>query len=1159
MGKNLLTSVSLDDKYLVDRGKIFISGKQALVRLPLAQSQIDQKNGLNTAGFISGYRGSPLGGYDIELWKARKVLERHNIIFSPGLNEDLAATAVWGTQQVGFFPGRKFDGVFAIWYGKGPGVDRSGDPLKHLNLQGTDPHGGILIVFGDDHPGKSSSTAHQSDASLAAHGIPVLYPATLAEIIEFGLAAFALSRFAGLAVGLKIVNETADASATIFLNVNAISFRFPENLPSPSGGVHIRKEFLAVQEQDTRLVRYKIPRALAFARVNQLDKLVFGSTRPTFVIVTSGKAYLDVLGALDLLGIGTGEAIRLGLAVYKVAMVYPLEPEAFKKAVTNAREILFVEEKRPLMELQAARILFNLPDRPLVSGKIDSKGVELLPADIQLDPLIVATAIATCLARTMPDYELYVPKARERRALIERRIRHNNAAAATAVRIPTFCAGCPHSSSTRVPDNSFGLTGIGCHSMTVFLPERNPLPVTHMGGEGATWIGIAPFTSTRHVFQNLGDGTYNHSGSLAIRAAVQAGINITYKILLNDAVAMTGGQRVEGNLTAERIAQQMLAEGVKRIVIVSEHPKRLQRAHDLAQAVSIRHRDELDSIQRELREIPGTTVLIYDQTCAAEKRRRKKRGEIVASSVHVYINDLVCEGCGDCSAQSSCVAIQPLETELGRKRTIDQSSCNEDLSCLKGFCPSFVTIEHARVKKSDDASVSVLRSFLPDPITPRVERFTIMIAGIGGTGVTTVSNVLAMAAHLEGHGATTYDMTGLSQKGGAVFSHVRFYRETATLAPVKLGPEEADLLLCCDLLACNQKDAIETVSAGRTAVVINEDLSPTSEFQRNPDLQLSAAQLAANIDQKLDGRPLFRIAATSTAKRLLGDSIAANVMMLGFAWQFGLIPLCREAIEKAIELNGIAVNLNLRAFALGRRTAINFSVLNAPNCAVDDNSLHSSKWDDFVEHRVHDLTEYQDLQYACKYQKIVQIARDAERQLGNGSEEFSWAVARTAYKVMAYKDEYEVARLYTDGRFRSALQKDFEDGYKLRFHFSPPLIARRDPKTGRAKKISLGPGALRLLKLLARFKMLRGTPFDIFGLTSERRHERRLRDDCLELLRDLSARLSSSTYDTAVRLATAPLRIRGFGVIKHQNAAIVFAEIERDRALLVEMKGGVET
>jgi indolepyruvate ferredoxin oxidoreductase len=1139
--------VSLQDKYLLDRGRVFLSGRQALVRLPIQQRQLDRARGLNTAGFISGYRGSPLGSYDSELWKARRLLEQHDIRFQPGLNEDLAATAVWGTQQIGFVPGRTVDGVFAIWYGKGPGVDRSGDPFKHANLQGTEPHGGVLLVFGDDHAGKSSSTAHQSDLALAAHDIPILYPASVAEILELGLAGIALSRYSGLLVGLKIVNETADATAVVTLDDNPRRYVEPE-LAEPAGGVHIRKELLALLEQDARLARYKVPRAQQFARANRLDRVAFGAEHARFLLVTAGKAYADTREALDLLGVDEADARRIGIAVYKPAMIHPLEPEALRAAATAAHEIFFVEEKRAHMERQAASVLFNSSHRCRLSGKTDPHGAPLLPADVPLDPLIVAHALATRLREAIPDIVQLLPHFRARADIVRERV-NRTLDAGSAVRRPAFCAGCPHSISTAVPEGSIGMTGIGCHGMAMFMPDRNPLPLTHMGGEGATWLGIAPFTTTKHVFQNLGDGTYNHSGSMAIRAAVQAKARLTYKILYNDAVAMTGGQPVEGGLTVGRIARQVLAEGVASVVVVSDQPERFRKSRELPAGVRALHRDELDGVQRELREAAGVTVLIYDQTCAAEKRRRRKRGQYPDPAERIFINHEVCEGCGDCSVQSNCLAIQPLETELGRKRVIDQSACNKDFSCTKGFCPSFVTVRGGRLRRSAGAWPSAVIESLPEAEVPALQRnFDMLITGVGGTGIVTLSAIVGMAAHLEERGANLYDMTGLSQKGGAVFSHVRLSAAPDAGISAKIAPCAADLVLACDAVAATHKEAIQTINASHTVVIVNDDVSATADFHQRPDVALSVEPLRVVLARASDGRVPQSLPATQLAMAFLGDAIATNMILLGYAWQKGCLPLSRASIERAIELNAVAVELNLRAFSLGRAAAATSAdallALIVQERPSEDTP--TADLDSFVARRAADLRAYQNSEYADTYIDLVRRARTSEARLkGAAATRYAGSVARSAFKLMAYKDEYEVARLYADGRFEAALQRQFEGGYRLQFHLAPPLLALEDRRTGRPRKITLGAWMLPVFRGLARLKFLRETPLDIFGYSSERRMERQLRDQYVALIKARCSQLSAENYETSISLAAAPLQVRGFGVVKAAAAHALLAQMKQ--------------
>lgn len=1117
------TEISLDDKYRLDGARALLGGRQALVRLPILQRALDRRAGLNTAGFISGYRGSPLGGYDMELWKAAAALKANDIVFEPGLNEDLALSSLAGTQQLDFIPGAKVSGVFGIWYGKGPGVDRSGDAIKHANLQGTAASGGILLIFGDDHAGKSSTTAHQSDLTLASWEVPVLYPSSVAELVQMGLAGIAMSRYSGLVVALKVVNETAEATAVVDLD-RLPDFEKPE-LPMPEGGVHIRLEMHAVQQRDVRLVRHKLPRAQAFARANGLDRIVFGSPTARFVIATAGKAYADTIAALRILGIDEPLANTLGIAVYKIGLLFPLEPSALSEATANAVEVLFVEEKRPHAELQAKILFYNQSRQPRVSGKTTPDGTPLLPPDLSLDATAVAAAIGARLHASLADLEVRAPAVARSIDEIRKQPARPLPIAKNILRRPEFCPGCPHNTSTRVPKGSFGATGIGCHSMVIFHPERKPVPMLQMGAEGANWIGIAPFTTTEHIFQNLGDGTYSHSGSLAIRAAVQAGVNITYKILFNDAVAMTGGQPVEGHLTVSRIVRQVLAEGVSRVVVVSEQPERFATLEPLPKETELRHRDDLDQVQEALRRERGVTVLIYDQTCAAEKRRRRKLDRYPDPDRRLFINELVCEGCGDCSTQSNCVAIQPLESELGRKRKIDQSACNKDFSCVKGFCPSFVSIEGGRPRRSASIDVSAAAD-LPQPsIPPIADGFDMVIAGVGGTGVVTVGALLGMAARIEGLGAHLFDMTGLSQKGGQVFGHVRLRANVDSIVPARVGAGQAHLVLACDLIAGVQAEVLDTLAAGRTLVIGNSDMSATAEFQSQRDLVVPQATLVDRIRDKI-GREPELIAAASLSKELLGDAIAANVLMLGYAWQRGAIPLSLRSIEQAIELNGTAVRANLKAFAAGRLAAVReTSVASEAPMTLDG----------FVEKRTLDLNRYWNEKYALRYEQVVSAARRAAEPLADG-EAFAWAVARGAYKLMAYKDEYEVARLYSDGRFRAALAREFEDVRTLKFHLSPPLLSRMDSHTGRPKKISLGAWMLPAFGMLSRMRMLRETVLDPFGWSAERKLERTLRDAYLSAMHRQCVSLCADHLAAATSLALAPLDVRGFGPVKQPAA-----------------------
>lgn len=1120
--------IALDDKYRLVEGRALMSGRQALVRLPILQRQADRRRGLRTAGYISGYRGSPLGGYDVELWRAVGILEANDIIFSPGVNEDLALTAVAGTQQLEFVPGRKVDGVFGFWYGKGPGIDRSGDAIKHANLAGVSPAGGVVLLFGDDHAGKSSTTAHQSDLTLASWGVPVLYPSSVAEVIELGLAAVAMSRFSGLLVGLKLVNETADGSAVVDLAAPP-EFAAP-NLTEPAGGIHIRQEMLAVQQQDARLVRHKLPRAAAFARANRLDRIVFGAAAPRFLIATAGKALGDVLSAMEALGIDEKSADRLGIGVYRIALVFPLDASGLEEAAGAAEEIFFVEEKRPQTELQAKALFFNSAIRPRISGKTAPDGAALLPADVPLTGYVVAVALADRLRATLPQVDELLPSPAPAAERISDRLARAAASRPSVVRRPAFCPGCPHNLSTKVPEGAIGATGIGCHGMAAFHADRHPIPMMQMGAEGANWIGLSRFVATPHIFQNLGDGTYNHSGSLAVRAAVQAGTNITFKVLFNDAVAMTGGQPVEGRLTVARIAQQVIAEGVKRVIVVAEDPRRF-KSEILPTGTELKHRDELMAVQESLRAESGVSVLIYDQVCAAEKRRRRKTRAFLDPDRRVFINALVCEGCGDCSAESNCLAIQPLESELGTKRKIDQSACNKDVSCVKGFCPSFVTVEGARLRGA--ARAQPTDNNVQAPVLPVIaDRFDLLITGIGGTGVVTVSAILGMAARIDGLGASLYDMTGLSQKGGAVFSHVRFHRLPGTVPAAKVGPCQAAVVIACDLVAAMHPECFETIS-DQTRVFANTDLTETADFQVSGQTTTGPGSLAAKLT-KASRQELRTVSATRLAERLFGDSVAANMLMLGYAWQLGGIPLKLAAIETAIRLNGKAIEMNLAAFAAGRQAAVSGQLTPVSHTTLQE----------FVEGRTADLARYWNTKYAERYSALVREAQKAAAALDRG-DEFVWAIARSAYKLMAYKDEYEVARLYSDGRFREALSREFASVRAIKVHLSPPLLASTDARTGRPRKMTFGAWIMPVFALLARLRYLRESPFDLFARSPERRLERALRDAYLSVVGRLANTVTERNLGECIEIARGPLDVRGYGPVKARTAQALLDRLLR--------------
>lgn len=1133
-------AVTLDDKYTLKSGRVFISGVQALVRLPLLQKERDESEGLNTAGYISGYRGSPIGGYDHVLWQERERLQSQNIRFEAGMNEDMAATAAWGTQQLHVDENALYDGVFSIWYGKGPGVDRSCDVLKHANLGGTSPKGGVLAIFGDDHPGKSSSVAHQSEQAMASVHMPVLYPATLQDYIDFGLYGWAMSRYSGCWTGFKCVNETIENTASVDFDPDRVRVVIPEDIAAPPQGVHFQAQLapgIGPQQEEVLMMRHKLPMVQAFVRANGLDKVVIKAPERRLGIVAAGKSYLDVMQALQLLGIDAERAQQLGISVYKVAMIWPLEPEGIKAFAGGHEELLFVEEKQAFMEDQAAKLLYNLPpaQRPRITGKTDGEGTALLPADVQLDPIAVAqTIVQRAQALGIADDALAAMASE-----LTLRKQRCPVPANNLLRMPYFCSGCPHNRSTRIPAGSKALSGIGCHAMAGYIVPQTARP-THMGGEGGNWIGMAPFTKTQHVFQNLGDGTYSHSGLMALRAAVLAKTNITFKILFNDAVAMTGGQPVEGQLTVPAITQQVASQGVKRIAVVTDESDKYPASYGFAEGVKIYHRDDLDLVQREFRDIEGVTVIVNDQTCAAEKRRRRKQGKFPDPAKRAFINSLVCEGCGDCSQQSNCVSIQPKETELGRKRQIDQSSCNKDYSCVEGFCPSFVTVHGGELRKPEAADLpDALFAELPLPPQPAIDgSYGIMIAGIGGTGVVTIGAVLGMAGHLEDKGVSIFDMTGLAQKGGAVYSHLRLARSPADIHAPRLGAGDADLLLGCDIVAAGTGDALQSVNAQRSQVVLNSDLVPTAAFQTNPDMAFDNQALVKTFRKSLGEESTHLVDATQLAQQLMGNTIAANMFLVGYAFQLGLIPLGIDSIEAAIRLNGVAVAFNLRSLNLGRLAAHDSGKVAAllKSHAADNRACESEETlEAVVNYRADYLTEYQNEDYAARYRGFVERVRQAEAQAVPGSEALTGAVARYLFKLMAYKDEYEVARLYTSGEFQQQLETQFSGNYKLEFNLAPPLLARKDKVTGLPKKRAYGAWIFTAFKLLKRLKGLRGTPWDIFGYTAERRMERQLIDEYRHAIEALLPELNPRNIEIAVQLASVPDQVRGFGHIKERH------------------------
>ncbi len=1198
---------TLDDKFTRTEGRVYLSGVQALVRLPLMQRLRDQAAGLNTAGFVSGYRGSPLGGFDLELWRAKKHLEAAGVKFTPGLNEDLGATMVWGTQQTNLFPGAKVEGVFGMWYGKGPGVDRCGDVFKHANAAGTSRHGGVLALAADDHACRSSTLPHGSEGEFQSALMPVLNPAGVQDILDMGLIGWAMSRYTGRWVGFKTIAETVESSASVDVNPLALQIVTPTDFEIPPGGLNIRWPD-APLDQEMRLHRYAVSAAQAFARANKLDRIVIDSPNARLGIVTTGKSYLDVLQALEYLGLDNRACADLGIRVYKIGMTWPLEPMGIRAFARGLQDIVVVEEKLSFIESQMKELFYNFEginldnSRPSIVGKHDESGEWILPSTGELTPAKIAGVIARRIQKFIPLEASASDHIRDVLRWMEEKESELALPRANFPRVPHYCSGCPHNTSTKVPEGSRAQGGIGCHYMVTWM-DRNTDTFTHMGGEGVTWCGQAGFTDNEHIFQNLGDGTYFHSGSLAIRQSIAAGVNITYKILYNDAVAMTGGQPVDGTLSVPQIAQQMRSEGVEKIVVVSDDIEKWSNKSIFPSGVEFFDRRELDAVQKQLRTVKGTSILIYDQTCATEKRRRRKRGKIVDPQKRVIVNSLVCEGCGDCGVKSFCVSVLPKETEYGRKRDIDQSNYNKDYSCVEGFCPSFVTVHGGQLKKgkAPDKSRANTADRLADLPMPTFastldKPWNILITGVGGTGVVTIGALLGMAGHLEHKGATVLDQTGLAQKGGAVTTHIRIAAKPEDIHAVRIAAGEADLVLGCDMVVVNDYWALSKIREGRSHVVLNSYEAMPGTFTTRPDMQFPAADIISAVRTALGGRDapasaLRVIDATQIATALMGDAIAANLFMLGYAWQQGLVPISFDAIMRAVELNGAAIEMNKTAFAWGRLAVIDLPavidaagiVRNAQTAAestphvlpllaptaseghesgldphsaqlrsadelrhvpaiaierdwfepLDDTRL-SRSLDEVVARRTSFLSEYQNIIYAKRYGDFIAKVRAAEQSKAPGSTDLSEAVARYAFKLMAYKDEYEVARLYTSGDFQKRVAQQFEGDYKLKFNLAPPLLAKKNAD-GQLIKKEYGPWVFTAFKLMAKLRFLRGGAFDIFGRTEERKMERQLIEDYFATIKLLLDKLDAGNVALATEIASIPEHIRGYGHVKEAH------------------------
>ncbi len=1146
--------VTLDDKYDLAKSRIFVTGFQSIVRLCLMQKERDRLAGLNTAGYVTGYRGSPLGTLDQQFIRAQRTLDKYDIKFQSGINEDIAATALWGTQQAELRGEGKYDGVFGLWYGKGPGVDRTGDVFRHANFAGTSKHGGVLALMGDDHTAESSTTAHQSEYHFIDVMIPILNPAGVQEILDYGLYGWAMSRFCGTWVALKSMHETVESTAVIDGSLDRVNIVMPTDFEMPEGGLNIRLRD-TILGQEARLHDYKRDAMLAFVRANKLNRYITsGGRNPKIGIITVGKSYLDVRQALDELSLDEVKCNDLGIRLYKIGCPWPISRQDLKQFAEGLELIIVVEEKRSLLEVQVREELYGTANQPVCIGKRDEQGNWLFPVKGALDPNDVALCIGErILQRIGPNEQIGAEVARlkeAQRILAETRD--------VAARTPYFCSGCPHNTSTVVPEGMRAYAGIGCHYMAQWM-DRSTLGYTQMGGEGANWIGEAPFSKRKHVFQNLGDGTYNHSGYMAIRGAIASGVNITYKILFNDAVAMTGGQANDGGLTVPQIARQVAAEGAKKIVVVTDEPWKYAKRENWPAGLTIHHRDELNEVQKGLAEIPGVSVLIYDQTCAAEKRRRRKRGTFPDPDKRVIINELVCEGCGDCGVKSNCVSVQPLETEWGRKRTIDQSSCNKDFSCVRGFCPSFVTVHGGQLKKGTGIAADHGLVDLPEPKLPAIDgTYDIIVTGVGGTGVVTIGGILGMAAHLEGKGVGVLDQAGLAQKGGAVYSHMRIAERPEDIHAIRVAAASAELVLGGDIVVAGNKKILAAVKHGKTDMVINLAEFLPGDFTRNADFSLPTERLKRTILASAGPEKTYFIDASRAASTLFGSTVGANIFLVGFAYQLGALPLRRESIEQAIELNGEAVAMNKAAFHWGRRAALDPKAVEAlikpaPGVTSDARRL-SQSFDETVERRVAFLTAYQSGRYAQRYRAWVEKAKAAEAEKAPGRSGLADAVARYLFKLMAYKDEYEVARLYSDGAFVKQVNGEL-GGENLRFdvHLAPPLLARTDKSTGEPKKMTFGPWIFTLFGVLAKFKFLRGTVFDPFGYSVERKTERQLVRDYEAMLTEILDKLTPENHHVAVGLAAIPEKIRGFGHIKLRHLKAAKAD---EAALLDQFRSG---
>jgi len=1120
----------LEDKYTLENGIRFLTGTQALVRIPLVQIRKDNKNNLKTACYISGYRGSPLGGYDQQILKNIDYLNANNIQFQPGINEELAATSLWGTQQSNLRGEGKYDGVFGIWYGKGPGVDRAGDALKHVNLAGTSKYGGVLALMGDDHICESSTTSHQSEFAMIDAMIPFFNPSGVQEILDYGLYGIHLSRQSGCWIGIKCVHDNVSSGATVDLNENRHLIKDVNSEFLTDEGLNIRLND-SPQAKEHRLHYHKIKVVKEFCKINKLNEIKYNFPNSKIGIVTTGKSYLDTKLAFEKIGIDKNLSKQIGIKFLKIAMPWPLENTIIEEFSQGLEKIIVVEEKRSLIETQIKEILFNTNKNIKIIGKLDEENNDLFLSSGSLDPGIIAIKLYKHISQIHSSEKI------QNNINNLKNLLKNNNNVLNIERAPYFCSGCPHNTSTKIPENTRAITGISCAYLVQNM-ERNNEGFTQMGSEGASWVGESVFSNTDHIFQNMGDGTYIHSGILSIRHAVAAKTKMTFKILYNDAVALTGGQALDGLPTVAQMSRQLESEGVKKIAIITDEPNKYKSRDKFSNNSRVYDRKEIIDVQIKLSQINDTTAIIYDQTCAAEKRRRIKKSILPEPNKKIFINEKVCEGCGDCGIQSNCISIVPVETEYGRKRQIDQSNCNKDYSCVDGFCPSFVSVVgDVKLKTNvNNSLIERINSTISEPILPEIQQsYGIMIAGIGGTGVVTIGAILATAAQIDGKGSGVLDMTGLAQKGGAVKSFLRIFNDPKEISTIRLSYGDTNLLMGFDLLVANDEEVLKTLDKQKTKSIINSDEIMTGEFTRDKNFFLPFDKMKENLINILGKNNIDFMPSNTITNKILGDSILSNMFIVGNAYQSGLIPIKANAIEQAIQLNGVSIDENIHAFRLGRHS-INMKeeILNL----IYEKEKVITNFDEKFVDRYNFLIKYQNKKYADKYKELVDYVKKCEEKISVDIKNFSNAVAINYFKLMSYKDEYEIARLYSDNEFINKINETFEGNFKINYHLSPPIFYTQDKITGHPLKINFGSWIMILFKFISLFKFLRGTYFDLFGYFEERKIERLLINNYKDRILEICTKLTIENYALAVEIASTPDQIRGFGYIKEKNIEI---------------------